>query len=149
MREIKYYEAADGTLFNTIEKCKEYEQMDKQNIIKDFQRLVMRKADGMRITKDGSAFCLAAIDEGWWYVTIIMKNDNDYQTVERYCDLVKGRKKENIKHIYDKEIIIGCGNGNEDNSDCVFDDFYWYGTIEEQIEKYANTLKNFDRYNSF
>lgn len=142
MEKITMYKANDGSLFNTFEACQEYENNSKQKIIDDFKSLVVRKAEGLKITDEGSAFPFAEISECWWYAAIIMRGYEDYLKVKRYAKLV-GNKGAIIKEIYNQEIIVAIGDGDKD--DCEFNWFYWWGTVNEAIEKYKNTLLTFGK----
>ena len=139
MREIKYYEAFDGALFSSIDSCKEYEKNSREKIKENFRKLIVREAEGMQITKEGSAFPLAEIAECWWYGVIIMRNDDDYEAVRRFA----GCDKDKVQRIFNKEIFVGLGEGN--STKCNYDCFYWWGTVEDAIRNYKITLLTFNK----
>ena len=139
MRERKYYEAFDGTLFSSIDKCTEYEINSQKKIEEDFKKLIVRQAEGIQITKEGSAFPLAEIAECWWYGVIVMKNDDDYETVKRYAK----RFDKDVPKILNKEIFVGLGEGNSEK--CNYTYFYWWGTVEDAIESYRKTMITFGK----
>ena len=138
MKEIRYYEAFDGTLFSTAEKCTEYEKNSREKIKEDFKKLIVRQAEGIQITQEGSAFPLAEIAECWWYGVIVMKDDNDYETVKRFAR----KYDKDIPKMLNKEIFVGLGEGNSNT--CDYDCFYWWGTVEDAIENYKKTIMTFN-----
>lgn len=141
MRRIEYFEAFDGTLFNSLERCKEYEENSVEKIKEEFKKLIVRENEGIKITKEGSAFPLAEIAECWWYGVIVLKNENDYETLMRFVKDKRGHGK--IEKIFNKEIFVGLGDGN--SKECDYDYFYWWGTIEDAIENYKNALLTFGK----
>lgn len=139
MKEVKYYEAFDGSLFNSFDKCKAYEKSSWEKTKEDFKKLIVREAEGIQITKEGSAFPLAEIAECWWYGVIIMKNDDDYETVKRFAR----NHGDKVQRIFNKEIVVSLGEGNKDT--CNYDCFYWLGTVEDAIDNYTKTILTFNK----
>ena len=142
MEKITMFKAADGSLFDTEEKCKEYENNSKKCIIDRFKKLIVRKAEGTTLTKDGSAFPLTSIGERWGYAVIVMRNENDYETVKQYAELVKANGRDRIEKIFNEEIFVSIGNIN--NGDYKYDWFYWHCTVNEAIQKYQKALMTFN-----
>lgn len=140
MKEKIFYEANDGSLFNTKEKCKEYENNSKEKIIEKFKGLIVRQAEGIKITDSGEAFALAEISECWGYAVIVMHNEEDYEIARKYADLHNIA----VPHILNEELIISIGDIVDKNK-YEYNWFYCYGTVKEQIEKYKNALMNFGK----
>ena len=138
MKEMKYYEAFDGTLFNTMDKCVEYEKNSREKIEVDFKKLIVRQAEGIKITKDASAFPLSEAAECWWYGVIVMKNDDDYETVKKYAAKFT---TQDVPKILNKEIFVSLGDG--DSETCKYNYFYAFGTVEDAIENYKKTIMTF------
>lgn len=141
MREIVHYEAFDGSLFDTKKKCVEYEANSIEKIDEDFRKLVVRCSEGCKITDDSNAFPLAEVAEGWWYGIIVMKDEHDYEVVRKYANMKFGNKK--IPKIFNKEIIVVLGDG--DSNTCEYNFFYYWGTVEDAVEKYKEALMTFGK----
>lgn len=143
MEQVILFKAEDGSLFDTKEKCEEYEKKSKESIVDRFKKLIVRQAEGIDLTKEGSAFPLATIDECWGYAVIVMRNDDDYETVKEFSKLCKNTSTNKIEKIYDTEIFVGIGD--VEGEKFTYNWFYWYCTIDEAIEKYKETLKSFNQ----
>ena len=142
MKEVNYYVAEDGSLFETREKCLNYESNLKETIVENFKKLIVRKGEGSVITNEASAFAFAEMAECWGYAVIVIKDETDYETVKKYVALVSNSRAK-IDCVFNKELLVGIGD--IDRGTYKYNWFYCYGTIEEQIEKYKDTLMNFGK----
>lgn len=143
MRKLEYYEAFDGTVFNDMERCKEYEENLKEMITKEFKKLILREAEGYQITNGASAFPMAECGEEWWYGVIVMKNEEDYETVKKYAREVAHNETDKIKKIFNEEILVSIGEGN--SKERYYNYFYWWGTITEAVANYTKALLTFGK----
>lgn len=143
MKEVTMYKAFDGTMFDNVARCMEYEKLTKERVIEDFRSLIVRENEGLQMTKDGCAFPFAEIAECWWYAVIVMKDEDDYQKVVRYANS-RFERIDNIKvpKIFNKEIIVSTGDGDKEKSN--YNDFYSHGTVEDAIANYTNALLTFN-----
>lgn len=142
MKEVTMYKAFDGTMFDNVMNCMEYEKLTKERVVEDFRSLIVRENEGLQITKEGSAFPLAEIAECWWYAVIVMKDEEDYQKVVRYANSRFDGFNRGIPKIFNKEIIVTTGEGNKERS--YYNDFYFDGTVEDAIANYTMALLTFN-----
>lgn len=153
IEEIIGYEASDGTQFKTKEECEKYENTAAYVITERFKKLVVKEMEGIDITEEANAFCLSSIDEDWYYVLIEIKNDDDLKVAQMYQKLVGfgSANKGFTTEMIGKRIIVGAGEGvyprPESGKRCNYEYCYIWGTIEEQIEKYARTLRKLEEVN--
>lgn len=144
MKEVKMYKAFDGTLFDNVMNCMEYEKDFKERVVEDFRSLIVRENEGMQITNEGSAFPFAEIAECYWYAAIIIKDENDYKKVVRYANSrFDGLYNRNVPKIFNKEIIVVTGEGDKEKS--YYNDFYFCGTVEDAIENYKKAIMTFGK----
>lgn len=142
MKEVTMYKAFDGTMFDNVARCTEYEKLTRERVIEDFRSLIVRENEGLQITKEGDAFPLGEIAECWWYAVIIMKDEDDYQKVVRYAASRFEGVNRKVPKIFNKEIIVATGEGNSGRS--YYNDFYFHGTVEDAIANYTNALLTFN-----
>ena len=151
VEEIVGYEACDGTRFTTEEECKKYENTAKAVIKSRFKKLVIKEIEGCDITDCGSRFTGAGCDEDWYYALVEIKDENDLKTAQMY-HVIEGSKSG--KYGFDetmigKRVIVGIGSGiyprPEEGSQCEYADCFVYGTIEEQVKKYENALRQLEK----
>ena len=153
IEEITGYEAYDGTVFKTKEECEKYENTASFVITERFKKLVIKEMEGIDITECASAFCLSSTDEDWYYVLIEIKNDDDLRVAQMYENLVgfSHADRHFTTEMIGKRIIVGAGEGvyprPESGKRCNYQYCYVWGTIEEQIEKYAKTLRRLEEVN--
>lgn len=140
------YEAVDGTVFKSREECKKYEDTATAVIKERFKKLVVKEMEGIEISNSGMAFFMAAIDEDWYYALVDIKTESDLMTAQMYhkiegCSALRGFDESMIG----KRIIVGIGDGiypkPKEGKKCQYDECFVYGTIEEQINRYAENLR--------
>ena len=150
VEEIVGYEACDGTRFTTKEECEKYENTATAVIKGRFKKLVVKEMEGMDITSEGCAYVGAGVEEDWYYALVAIKDENDLKAAQMYHAL----EGFNGKHGFDetmigKKVIVGIGTGKypmpEEGSKCEYDNSYVYGTIEDQVKKFEEAIRMFEK----
>jgi len=151
VEEIVGYEACDGTRFTTKEECQKYENT-AEAVIKDrFKKLVVKEMEGIDITSEGGAYVGAGVEEDWYYALVEIKDENDLKAAQMYHALEGCRSG---KYGFDetmigKRVIVGIGSGiypmPEEGGKCAYDNSYVYGTIEDQVKKFEEAIRQFEK----
>ncbi len=146
MQEIKIYKAVDGTIFDTREKCKDYENNCETKIKEDFKKLICKTIELSSVTDYGSIPFTEA-GEDWYMAVIEIKNSSDLEIAQKFHKLTfesrgydydKASKKFEFKQIGEK-VIVGIGDSLEKEELCWC---YPYGTVDECIKEYTDALIN-------
>ena len=151
VEEIVGYEACDGTRFTTKEECQKYENTAVAVIKNRFKKLVIKEMEGSDITHCGDGFVGAGCDEDWYYGLVEIKNEDDLKAAQMYHALEGSKSGEYgfDETMIGKRVIVGIGSGKyprpEEGSKCEYDNSYVYGTIEEQIKKYEEMIRQFEK----
>ena len=151
VEEIVGYEACDGTRFTTMDECEKYENTAKAVIKSRFKKLVIKEIEGINLTKEGIAYIGAGIDEDWYYALVEIKDENDLRAAQMYHEIegCKSGKYGFDETMIGKRVLVGIGSGKyprpEDGSQCEYNNSYVYGTIEEQIKKFEEAIRQFEK----
>lgn len=151
--EVTVYEATDGTQFDNKDECLEYEKTANKIIQQHFKELVINEIEGCQLTNWGNDFMLACVDECWYYALIEIKDYQDLLAAQMYQQTCGGSNgKEFTRDMIGKKIVVGIGEGiyprPTEGSECLYNECYIYGTIEEQIRKYKRAIKKLEEINT-
>lgn len=148
VEEIKGYEACDGTMFDNEEECKKYENTAKAVIKGRFKKLVIKELEGIEITKEGSAFPMASIDEDWYYALVKIEDEDDYNVALMFQEITGCTKHGFNKTMIGKKILVSIGGGiyprPSNGNVCAYDNCYVFGTIEDMVREYETALRKLE-----
>lgn len=150
VEEIVGYEACDGTRFTTKEECEKYENTARAVIRGRFKKLVVKEMEGIDISHKGGYFPVSGIDEDWFYALVEINNEDDLKAAQMYNE-IEGYKGEHgfNETMIGKRVVVSIGSGiyprPEEGSQCSYDNCFVYGTIEEQVKKYENALRQLEK----
>ncbi len=144
--DIIGYEAVDGTQFDTREECEKYEKITARAVIVErFKKLVVNYIEEATITNCGDGYVGCGSGEGWYFALVKINNEADLDVLRMYKELTRPTANQKIDdNLIGKEIIVSIGerryeNGSYDD-EFAFDNCWIYGTIEDQIKLYTESL---------
>lgn len=146
IEEVVGYEACDGTRFDTKEECEKYEKIAVRAVIVElFKKLVVNYIEEATISGWGDGFVGSGVGEGWYYALVKINNEADLDILRMYKELTRPTTEQEItEDLIGKEIIVNIGERRYENGkDCdefAFDNCWIYGTIEDQIKVYTESL---------
>lgn len=146
IEEVVGYEACDGTRFDTKEECEKYEKIAVRAVIVElFKKLVVNYIEEATITNWGDGFAGSGVGEDWYYALVKINNEADLDVLRMYKELTRPTANQEItEDLIGKEIIVGIGARRYENGkncdEFLFDNCWIYGTIEDQIKLYTESL---------
>lgn len=148
VEEIKGYKAYDGTIFESKEECKKYESTANAVIINRFKQLVVKELEGCEITDWGNGLVGIGTDEDWYYALVEIKNESDLMTAQMYQKISGCGKHGFTEDMIGKRVVVSIGGGiyprPKNGSQCMYNECFVYGTIEEQVKLYEERLRKLE-----
>ena len=150
IEEIIGYEAIDGTQFRDKEECRKYEETARVVIRNNFKQLVIKEMEGYSMRGYADPFPLSGTDEDWYYALVEIKDENDLRVAQMYHEQ---EGSPNGKYGFDrsmigKRVIVSVGEGvypvPESGRRCVYDNCYVFGTIDNVIKAYEDTIRKLE-----
>lgn len=148
IEEVVGYEAYDGTKFVDKTECEKYEKMTAEEAIENkFRNLTVAMFEEYDMTNNGcDEYVGSGVNEGFGIALVKIKDENDFNICKAFKNLHYPTAKNTFtEDMIGKEILVLVTSDyfgeNKESGKWTYDNCWVFGTVEDQIKKYEEKLR--------